>query len=323
MQYFLLVPFILKFYCWKRTLCYVFLWTSVFLNVIFVYIYSSSKELDIIFLDSNPESWTLFVAPWSRYGAHFIGIVFGLLYFEYKEAEERNNGGLTGTFGHKYFKAMKSIGMSFVPFFLSSAIIGYLILCFNYSITANYTGEKWSTQKSGLFNALSDNVFAIALGFLMTSSFTCCSSFTNWLFGGSALQALSKLTFSAYLLHAGITDYYFFTLEQSYYLRFFTMIYVFTGSVFLIYMLAIPLSLMIEMPLIALDRLVFFRPDLNLTDTLEAEKEKVMAAFDKLQEEESMELITLNSNPSRSDNIQNERSDSVLSVDPSEKVSIN
>jgi len=85
MQFFLLLPFIIYLFCVKRIFGY---FATVFLigvNIIISFIISMHFEAGIsIIADGGINANYLYFKPWTRMGAYFVGVLFGMLYWEFK-----------------------------------------------------------------------------------------------------------------------------------------------------------------------------------------------------------------------------------------------
>lgn len=72
-------------------------------------------------------------------------------------------------------------------------------------------------------------------------------------------RPLSRLTYSAFLFHYLIIQFYFATMRELMYYSFMQGCMIFLGSILMVYPCAFMLSILIEQPLIRLEQLLLFR----------------------------------------------------------------
>lgn len=82
----------------------------------------------------------------------------------------------------------------------------------------------------------------------------------RFIFGGSVWAPWAKLTFMAYLVHGDVYSFYYFTAYQGYYVTKRVLFYMLFASTLTTYIVCVPLTAMLESPIMQLERLLIFPP---------------------------------------------------------------
>ncbi|KAK9874066.1 hypothetical protein WA026_002422 [Henosepilachna vigintioctopunctata] len=133
------------------------------------------------YLLSN-EAWhVLYSSGYSNIGAYVIGIIFGYLYYTYR------NVNLVTTKIHVVLYFLLSYGLS----------LGIISLAFPmYDLSYSY-----SNMESAIYWSSGKNIFSLAIAIGMFGMSQKLGWFSLWLCRWKAVQVLGRLTYSAYLIH--------------------------------------------------------------------------------------------------------------------------
>ncbi len=200
-QYCIIGIFLIYSYARSETLFYI-LWTIIFSAFTVVEGLMISKyDVGVTIVDySDPDYFKYFYFRlYTRAAPFFIGLLFGVIYSQYKHDDKNNQDTKT----RRFFNAIKeSTGLSAVFY-----IIGLgLILTLTFGVYWMY-GNTYSFGFRFMYNILVKKLWVLGLYMfalpLMLGNFYI---FGGWL-GASFFVPLSKLTFSVYIVHPLVVKY--------------------------------------------------------------------------------------------------------------------
>jgi len=179
---------------------------------------------------------------YTRISPFLIGMMFGILYANYKNSLESSK---FSSLGNMFYTIQNS------RFLTGSSYILGLVFIFTYIFAPFWNFEhEWNFTKRFVYNFLGNKVFTVGLfSFLLPLILGNLYFLGGWLQSG-AFYPISKLSISAYLLHPLLIEYFFYNLEFS---IFFSLSYYFiTGVSFWggTYIFSLISRLLLEMPFI-------------------------------------------------------------------------
>ena len=198
--------------------------------------------------------------PITRFGAYFTGVLFGIMYFEWMRAKK--NPSYNTNFGAMFYNAIKNNGvLRYGLLLFSSAIMVLLILSPRLELV-EVGVRKVSQIPSDIFNTFHRTLFVGSMGLFLSGAMVGRMSFMRGLFGGKLWAPWAKITFTAYLLHIFVLCWLFFQNKGALYITI-PNIFFYSFTTFLItVILSVPVTLVIESPILQLERLLLFPPKL-------------------------------------------------------------
>jgi peptidoglycan/LPS O-acetylase OafA/YrhL len=202
----------------------------------------------------------LYFRPWARYGAYQVGILFGMLYYEYVQGKKDDDD---------YAEEKKRIGYSFFNSIGSSKIFRYicytlglgLILTVVYIITPenrSMPNRHFGIGFNAVYNPLSRPAYVFGLGLILAGPLAGRGSFLQDFLGSRFWAPWAKLTFYNYLVHLFVFTFFFGQMRTSFFLYHKSIIWYYLGVMFLTLVVSIPLSVFLEAPWMQLEKLVLF-----------------------------------------------------------------
>ncbi|XP_041462659.1 nose resistant to fluoxetine protein 6-like isoform X1 [Lytechinus variegatus] len=175
--------------------------------------------------------------PYCRIAPYLVGMVMGYFLHLYK---------------NKPFKLHPIVA---VIGWLIAAAIGMTLV---YGLYPSYHGHVMSTAESAAYMALCRFVWAVCLSWVV---FACHYGYGGWINDFLSWELwipMSRLTYSAYLLHPIIISIYNFNFSNNYFYSIYMLAFEITSIVTMAYLAAILLAVTIEFPLGNLEK--FFMP---------------------------------------------------------------
>lgn len=125
MQFFLALPFIVILFLKKRAWGYVATIGLILANLVITFTLSMAYHAGMTLLnDKGINSTYLYYKPWTRMGAYFVGTLFGLAYYEYKQQSNDS----TDRFGAKIYNLVKGSKIVRVTaFVVGASLITFLV----------------------------------------------------------------------------------------------------------------------------------------------------------------------------------------------------
>jgi len=194
--------------------------------------------------------------PLTRFGAYFTGVLFGIMYFEWMKSNI--TPAYKGTIGERFYNAVKfNPIVRYGLFFLGSCIMASLILIPRIELH-DLSERNLSQIPSDIFNTFHRPLFVTGFLFFLSGAMVGRMKLIKGLFGGKLWAPWAKVTFTAYLFHILVLGWVFVTTKSALYA---------TGSYLLFYsfviflvtiILSVPLTLIIESPILQLEKLILF-----------------------------------------------------------------
>lgn len=190
--------------------------------------------------------------------SYMVGVLLAQLYYDRKLALKGDNRGIN-TIGNCCFKLYRNNGY----FAWGSAIIGLGLTTFNiaiYGTAVDSTYGKWNMGESMAYNGFSRPLFVFGMMLVLMPTF---EGRLSWLFAfmsNPLFVVLGRLTYCAYLMHFTVIYSYFFSLDSSNYFTHNNAIYHYIGIYVISYAVAFGMSLVIEAPLLTIEKTILFPP---------------------------------------------------------------
>ncbi|XP_054713019.1 nose resistant to fluoxetine protein 6-like [Uloborus diversus] len=244
MQFFVISPlFLVTLWRWPKigfSLVALFLFGSAAANFTITYHYdliaainSDSVANLILTLGKFSDYFEkLYIKPYTRIGPYLIGILTGYLLFKAKASNRPK---------------MSTIALS-VGWFVASAVT---LTCV-YGLYHNTP----STLGNSFFNALNRSVYGAGLCWVIYVCLTDQGGFINKLLSYKLFIPLSRLTYTAYLIHPLFITGYLTSTKDVLIFSHPTMVILFLGFLLLTYGFSILVSLTFESPIIGLEKLI-------------------------------------------------------------------
>jgi hypothetical protein len=202
MQFFLLLPFIIYAFCVKRKIGYLITSGILLFNIILTFIISFYFNAGVSTLsDGNISSNYLYFKPWTRIGAYIVGILFGMMYWEFK-----NGGG----FGFRVYQLAKFSKVMRHTCFIIGLIIINLLIFLPAGEFHNLTTRSWTNLPCAIYNCISRPLMVTGIALVLMGSMTGKHSLIRFFLAGEFWGPWAKLTFMAYIIHL-VIFYYFYS----------------------------------------------------------------------------------------------------------------
>lgn len=246
MQFYIISPLFLFIY-WKRP--------KIGLSLVFIVLAASLVTTGILNVDrgyyaraSSPgHAWTdvIYVKPYVRIAPYLVGVLFAFLYL-HVESRRRESGN-------------KNFGM--VPFYLEVAVVlgaVALISLLVFVTHNNYGPDPWppSDVRSILWDVFSRPLWAVCVAALVHLYATGHGVLFGSILSAGLWTPLARLTFSAYLYHPVIMLASYFSLKALIHYDSLNMVLYCLGFTVLSYLTAFGSFLLIERPLVNLEKLI-------------------------------------------------------------------
>mmetsp|Transcript_9337 Transcript_9337/g.10559 ORF Transcript_9337/g.10559 Transcript_9337/m.10559 type:complete len:227 (+) Transcript_9337:759-1439(+) len=181
-----------------------------------------------------------------------------MMYYEWMKS--RSNVIFSNTFGATFYNSIKTnFYLRYGLFFASGSVMLFLIFFPRFELH-NLDKRNLSQIPSDIFNAFHRPIFVTSLGLFLSGTMVGRMSFLRGAFGGKLFAPWAKVTFTAYLLHTSVLALCFLQTKGAFYLTVESMIFYSYACFIVTCILSVPLTLIIESPILQLERLVIFPP---------------------------------------------------------------
>lgn len=181
----------------------------------------------------------VYITPWCRITPFIVGILLGYIIFLNKTK-------------HNY-KLRWDINVLLIM--CSLTMMGLML----YGIYPDYDNHPLSRTAHILYQASHRFIWSIGLGYIIFACLNSQGGIINKLLCWKIWIPFSRLSFSAYLLHFTVLNYYLTTQEHTLQLQTINMVYMFCGTMVITYAISIVYSVLFEIPLIGLEKFIFKR----------------------------------------------------------------
>ncbi|CAI2359891.1 unnamed protein product [Moneuplotes crassus] len=272
MTFFLFVPFIVLAYINKKVIGYIIV---VFLNVIsiilpFIFSHIRGHSMTTINDPAGRYSKELYNHPYNRGGAYFVGVLFGIFYYEWNKS--RTNPSYNFSLGARFYNFFKKNHLTCVVSFLVSSIVMMLLIIAPRLELHDLSKRHIPQIPSDFFNAFHRSVFVAALGFFLAPLFVGKLSLVRGFLGSKLWAPWAKVTFTAYLLHVLALAWVFAQSKGSLVATGPLTVFYSFPAFFATMIVGVPVSLIIESPILQLEKNILF-PQKPKKSTLKLEDE--------------------------------------------------
>ncbi|CAI2360775.1 unnamed protein product [Moneuplotes crassus] len=262
--FFLFLPFQVWIYVKKRAIGYSLAFLILLGNIISVFSIVMKYNISVSMKNDSNYVEYLYFKPWCRIGTYQVGIIFGMLYFEFITGDKEE--GDKSRIGFKIFKSYNiSRLVRYVSYVLGLAVI--IALVFMITPENRLFGRKdengipmrhFSRVFSAFYTSLSRPLYVIGLALILSGPLVGKGSALQFILGGEFYATWCKFTFFGYIIHLFIFSFYFNQLKQSIYLSHLSVLWIYVTAMVITLLLAVPFSIAFESPFIQLERLVLF-----------------------------------------------------------------
>lgn len=172
--------------------------------------------------------------PYCRIPPYLVGMLLGYIFYKYPP---------------------KSVKLNWVV-----ALLGWILACgigyaCVYSVYGNYNGEPWPKAGNVVYEMLCRFAWGVFVAWVVFACYYGYGGWVNSFLGHPAWAPLGRLTYSAYLLHPIILTIFIAHQGSAFYLSLALTAFYFAGVSLISYGCAAILSLMVEFPLVGLEKL--------------------------------------------------------------------
>ncbi|GFO39285.1 nose resistant to fluoxetine protein 6-like [Plakobranchus ocellatus] len=195
-----------------------------------------------MFRNSSEYSNKLYFRPWTRIGPFTIGLVFGYILFKTNRKVCLN----------KYL-----VALGWLLAICIMLTITFVTYDENKELTTDPDG--WPVAGKMVLEMLSRPMWAIMLGWVVIACASGYGGFVNSILSWEGFLPLSRLTYCAYLIHATIMYYEFYGADSSMLYTTTNLVYSFFGFYIMSYAVAFLLAVVVEAPMLGLEKLLLSR----------------------------------------------------------------
>jgi len=260
MTYFLFVPLIVLVYLNSKLIGYSLIVFFNIAGIVLPFTFSHIRGHTITILKDPAVLYVqeLYNYPYTRTGAYSVGVLFGVLYFEWNKS--RTDPTYRYSVGAKFYNLFKAnTPLCVAAFVLSSALMLFFILFPSVELLEPEE-RKISQIPSDFFNGFHRSTFVAALGFFLAPIFVGRLTLIKNIFGGKLWAPWAKVTFMSYLVHINVLGWFFMQSKGSLYFDGPSQIFYSLATFLVTVLISVPISLVIESPILQLERLVLFPP---------------------------------------------------------------
>ena len=283
MQFYLCSPIILILHYKSKILGYGALLTLIAFNMIFTFVEAIENNYNpgvIYGLFDTYQFTHSYIRPYYRMGAYLIGMMFGFIYRGYidtiaerEKSKDIELGTVEGaplisTNINKRTSRIATIEVTLVKwihvkvFRIIAYIIGIALMISILYIPLNFETngpDSWTTGEKATYLACEHIFFSLGLVLTLMPMVAGFGGFGLKFLTFKYFAVLAKISFSYYLVHPMWLFLYTANMHQSIYLQDGTILYSFFGTVVLTTCTATILTLIIESPIMALEKALFRR----------------------------------------------------------------
>ena len=250
MLFFMFLPIVIIVYCRSKLMGYILSCFLIVASMIVAFSLAAAHHHPItIIKDSKIRE--IYHQPYTRFGAYFVGCLFGILYSEWMKAKK--NPELRKLPGAIIFNTIEgSRILRFVLHFTGAGVMVFFIVI-TYTETRVANRVVWPQMASNFFNAFHRVLFVSALGMFLAGAMVGKSRLVRFVFGGSVWAPWAKITFMIYLVHTVVIIWFYIQVRQAIYFTERLAIFYFFAALILSFLVAVPMSLLIESPIMQIN----------------------------------------------------------------------
>lgn len=264
MIFFIILPFQVLAYLFNRFAGYMTVLIILLMNLIVVISLTYAHNISSSTISDPNYQKYIYFKPWSRAGAYQVGVLVGMLYYEYAKGN-KPDGDRSKT-GYKIFKIVNlSAVVRYTCYVLGFGLIMFSVFGAtpeNRNLGAQDQNGKtlryFPTSYNAFFNAFSRPAYVFGLALILAGPITGKGSFLQVFLGSRFYAPWAKLSFYSYLIHLFVFTWFLAQMRTTLYLNHLNVLWIYSGVIFFALLLAIPFSVLFEAPWMQLESLVFF-----------------------------------------------------------------
>lgn len=250
MQCFLLLPILVIIYYKNRRAGWIVALTLSFGSILlwFVAAYANNWAPDLPWiLEHMEEYFKFYVKPYYRFAPYGLGVITGLLLSEYKDESLGEHA-----FARTLYKLWKNCILRYLTYLIGIAIIIWSI--FIHHPVNNGEAQNWSRLTKSAFLASQRSIWVFGWILLLMPTMMGWGRLLRAVLGAGFWSPLTRLTFGAYLIHPQLQVWYYWNLEQAWFIGNINSIVNAFGFATASYILAVCFSLMAEAPAMNIEK---------------------------------------------------------------------
>ena len=233
-------------------------------NIVTAFVISSKYHLSVArFFDPYYVKY-FYKKPWIRIGAYQIGILFGMLYYEWKNRNRNDeNNRFIGI--SLFYKVKHSKIVRYLLFIIGVVLFLFWIYIPQIEIKNKIIHEDSVTFENyipqginNIFNAIARPLFVTAIAMIVIGSLTGHNSFITFILGSKGYVPFARMTYMAYIVHLTIFEFYYNQQRQATYLHHKSVSWVIFAWIFVTFLISVPISMCFEMPFVQIEKLLMF-----------------------------------------------------------------
>ena len=279
MQFYVFSPIVLILHYKNKIFGYSSILALLLVNFIVTAVESAKNDYNpgIIYgLLNNEQFVNSYTKPYFRMGPYLFGLLFGFVFRGYTDniAKENDkdfelcslNDSMIGLNTHtKYVTNFESKIVNFVHFkafrvfsYVFGTTLMVAVLYIPYIFETNGP-DSWTSFEKVLYLSFEHLLFPFALVVVLMPLIAGYGGVMLKFLTNKYFSVVAKISFSYYLIHPFFIHFFAFNIHQSLYAEDMYMLYPFFGTVFLSLLSATVLTLMLESPVLALEKKLFSR----------------------------------------------------------------
>jgi peptidoglycan/LPS O-acetylase OafA/YrhL len=249
-QCFLPLPILLVLYYKNRQAGWIATLTLFFGSIMFWFtnslIHGWATDLPWI-MDNMTEYFEFYTKPYYRFGPYGLGIMVGFVISEYKDETLSHN-----IFAKKLYRFWRKRIFRYLTFAAGTAIILWSIFI-HYPVN-NGEAAHWSQFKKSAFLASQRSIWVFGWALLFMPTMMGWGSLLRGVLGASFWSPFTRLTFGAYLIHPILQVWYYWQLEQAWFIGNLNSVINGVGFAAAAYILSTIFTLMAETPAMNIEK---------------------------------------------------------------------
>ena len=189
-------------------------------------------------------------------GAFYIGVTFGIFYFEYKRRDTYPRL-LEGSFGPLFLNAVKKSRCVRYLCYLLGFGLTFFIVFIQYDFF--HCEGCWGKIPNAFYSALSRPGFVLGLALFMQGLLVGKFEFLRWVLASEFMEVVARLCYSAYLIHIFVLTQLYVSARSPMYFQNSYVLWIYCYVIIFTFLLSIVFTLTFEVPFMTLEKLVIFR----------------------------------------------------------------
>lgn len=257
-QFFLITPVILHIYHARSKIAG---W-SIFFILIAVHIVSNIMisdhyEFAVAYLGIGGDSfYKQYIKPYCRIGPYVLGIIFGIVY--YTKKQYARNGEVYDKLAFKIVNAYDFRYVRYLSCMLGLFLINFVIFiqlpAYDSATKSDDHYDDWTQGQRNAYLGLSRIAWGLGIGCILMPMLLGYNSFMVSILGANFWTPLARISFCGYLVHFGFVYAYVVSEYSAYYFSDTNFFYDFLVLVVITFVVALPVTLMVESPFMSLER---------------------------------------------------------------------